>query len=253
MLIRIAVAACLLAGAGSPAWAVDYCMTSVTRDGREALVDGLVDGVALQAVRIEDDPIAGRVTLWASTVGYTMTGGGAAALTPYRTGQSVDGKDWRTPGSVATTFGGMALRWPRFYKGGAPVRDTRIVFEANGLSQGITSTRLPSDPDVMTLYAGWGSGPPMPSPHDYRSQYVSGDWSSVAVPGGQLVVKFYDGNQSTLLGSVAFAWPDEAPWTARMATQVNALRALSAAKKCVDAATLEGDPDDDPDDGDEEF
>lgn len=248
MLIRIAVAACLLAGAAAPAWAIEYCKTSVTRDGREAMVDGVVDGVTLQAMRIEDDPIAGSVYPGA-TSGYSVTGKGAVSLTPYRSGKSVDGKDWRTPGSVATTFGGMALRWPRFYKGGTPVGDTLIVFESGGLSQGITSLARETDPDAMTLYVGWGAGPALPTPYGYRSQYVSGDWSSIVAPGQTLEVKFYDGKRSAPIGSVTFAWPDETAWSGRMVTQVNALRALSAAGKCSAAEV----PKDDQNDEDEDF
>lgn len=247
MSIRIAIAALLVAGVTSPAWAVDYCKTSVSRDGRAALVDGLVDGATLQGVRVEDDPIAGTVQL--GTKDYSITGKGAATLTPYRTGQSVEGKDWRTPGSVATLFGGMALQWPRFYKGGNPVGETLIVFESGGRSQGITVFTRESDPDAMTLYVGWDALPVLPRLEGYRSQYISGTWSSAAVPGGELRVKFYDKDRSAPLGSVTFAWPDEAPWNARMVTQVNALRALSAAGKCTKAAILKGDPDEE----DEEF
>lgn len=242
-----ALLAALIAFSAAPAWAVDYCKTSVTRDGREALVEGFVDGTSLQSVRIEDDPIAGTVALWLMD-GNTMTGGGKASLTPYRTGQSVEGKDWRTPGSVATMFGGLVLQRPRFYKGGTPVADTLIVFEANGLSQGITVTARPTDPDVVSLYVGWGSLPTMPSLSGYPSQYVSGDWGSIAVPGEQLVVKFYDKVRTAPLGSVTFTWPEQAAWNARMATQVNALRAMSAAGKCVKAAILKGDPDEEDDD-----
>lgn len=247
MMIRIAVAASLVTIAAAPAWAVDFCKTSVTRGGHEALVDGLVDGATLQAVRVEDDPISGKVALGA--LEYTAAGGGLAVLTPYRAGQSLAGRDWQTPGSVETTFGGMALHWPRFYKGGNPVVDTLIVFEGNGVSRGITSTRLSSDPDLMTLYVGWGSAPPMPSPYGHRSQYGT-DLSAMASPGEQVLVKFYDGKRSAPIGSVAFTLPEAAPWNARLVTQVNALRAVSAAKTCVDAATLAGDPDD-PED--EEF
>ncbi len=246
MLIRIAVAACLLVGAAAPAWAMAYCKTSVTRDGRDAMVDGVVDGVALEVVRIEDDPIAGTVSL--SATEYSVAGKGAATLTPYRTGRSVEGKDWRTPGSVATTFGGMALQWPRFYKGGTPVGDTLIVFESGGLSQGITSLARETDPDTMTLYVGWGAGPALATPYGYRSQYVSRDWSPVAAPGETLVVKFYDGKRSAPIGSVTFAWPDETAWSGRMVTQVNALRALSAAGKCSAAEVPKGDQNDEDED-----
>lgn len=241
MLIRIAITACLVTIAAAPAWAVDYCKTSVVRGDHAALVDGLVDGAALKALRVEDEPLPGMVALDARY--YSVAGGGSVVLTPYRAGKSLADKDWQAPGSVETTFGGMALHWPRFYKGGTLVRDTLIVFEGNGVSQGIMSTRLSSDPDMMTLYVGWGSAPPMPSPYGHRSQYVT-DLSAMAVPGERLVVKFYDGKRSAPIGSVAFTLPEAALWNARMVTQVNALRAVSAAKTCVDAATLAVAPDD---------
>lgn len=50
-MIRIAIAACLVTIAAAPAWAVDYCKTSVNRGGHAALMDGLVDGATLKALR----------------------------------------------------------------------------------------------------------------------------------------------------------------------------------------------------------
>lgn len=245
MMVRIATAALAIASIAAPAWAVDYCKTSVSGDGREALVDGLVDGATLKALQVEDDPIAATVAL--TNDGYTVAANGSATLTPYRSGQSVDGKDWLSPGSVATVFGGMALQWPRFYKDGKPVQDTLIVFEDGAVNQGVTSTGLATDPDTMTLYVSWGSGLPLPSPHGFRSTYLYGGdtWSSIAAPGRDLFVRFYDGKRTAPMGYATFRWPDDAPWNARLITQVNALREFWSARKCVDAETLADDPADD--------
>ena len=256
MLVR-AVTTSLLFLVASPAWATDYCKATSLRGGREAIAEAFVDGETLQSIRIEDATIPGKVTMDSAAKGYTVSGEGAAGLTPYRTGQSVEGKDWRTRGSVVTFFGGMTLHWPRFYKDGKPVGNTLIQFNVEGLQQGITSTDIASSADAQNLHVSWDARWVLHAPYGYRSQgfYLPREiefWPSVAVQGKSMRVDFFDGVVSRPLGSVSFAWPAEVPWNTRMADQVNALRDLYAAKKCTMAAMLNGDADFD-DEEDEDF
>lgn len=254
MLRYLLPASCLLAAA--PAWAVDYCKASVTRDGREAIAEAFVDGDTLQRIRIEDIPIASKVTMDPAAKGYTVAAGGAVSLTPYRSGRPLEGKNWQTPGSVSTVFGGMALQWPRFYKDGNDIGETQVVFVVDGLRQGITTAGDATTPAAQNLYVDWDPAWALTSPHNYRGQslYTPKEvqfWPNVAAPGSSIGVEFYDITRGVFLGSVVLDWPQQAPWNARMVEQVNALRAMSAAKKCTVAVTIKLGGDDDEED--EEF
>lgn len=249
MLMR-AVTTSLLVLVAAPAWAMDYCKATTLRGDREAIAEAFVDGDKLTSIRIEDILIPGTVTMDPAAKDYTVSVNGAAGLTPYRTGQSVEGKNWQERGSVATLFGGMTLHWPQFYyKDGKSIASVLIRFNVEGLQQGVTTMDTGSPDDRQNLHVGWDLRWITLPPHNYRSQSVYSQreiefWPNVAVPGKSMRVEFFDGVASRPLGSVSFAWPAEAPWNTRMAEQVNMLRELHAAKKCSVAATLKGDDDD---------
>lgn len=242
MIVRAALAVLLLAAGIFPAWGLESCRTTVDRNGHARLVMGTVDGNVLKSLLIEDEDIFGKLTMDPGAVGYTASGGGAVSLTPYRGGQSVEGKDWHQPGSVETTFSGMALHWPRFYKDGMRISTTKVVFNANGLGQGIIMLDMPSRPDAETIYVTWDRHLPNDKPYDhYRTQGISdgnehASWSNAPNAPGQLRVEFYEEASRTstlLLATTTFDWPDSGRWNTRLISQVNALRKLHTDRKCT--------------------
>ncbi len=101
-----------------PAAAQTTCRITNTADGKESLVSGDVTGTRLSMLVTENGPFPGKLTLDANSA-YRQAPGGAPVLKVFRAGNSVEGKDWRDPGSVETLDGGLLMSWPAFSLDGA--------------------------------------------------------------------------------------------------------------------------------------
>ncbi|MEQ1780756.1 MAG: hypothetical protein ABMA14_05310 [Hyphomonadaceae bacterium] len=217
-----------------PAAAQTTCRITNTADGKESFVSGDVTGTSLAMLVTENGPFAGKLTLDAGSA-YKAAPGGAPVLKVFRAGNSVEGKDWREPGSVETLDGGLLMSWPAFSLSGAEVRNLTV-----GLSSGWTTTRqtfshpaVHTGPTAIFLRLDGRLAAPANSVLIETDYAETTQWRNAALARRAVFkVDVFDEDAGVHIATIDFTIPDAEPTQARLISDVTALRRAVAEKTC---------------------
>ena len=230
-ILTVAVMAACLAGA--PALAQTTCRITNTADGEQSRVSGELTSSVLVMLVTDNGPFPARLILDADSV-YAPGPGPQPTLNVFRVGNSVEGKDWRDPGSVETLDGGLLATLPGFTLRGARVRN--LTFE---LSSGYTKTRQTiaypathTGAHAIFLRLDGRLGPP-PGSDLLETDYAQlNQWRSAVIARSTFRVDVFDEDVGVHIAAMDFTSPAAPVTQARLVSDVNALRRAAAEKTC---------------------
>ena len=217
-----------------PAVAQTTCRITNAADGMTSSVSGKVTGTSLSELVTENGPFPGKLTLDADSA-YKMAPGGAPTLKVFRAGNSVEGKDWRDPGSVETVDGGLLMSWPAFSRGGVEVRNLTVGVSSGWMAtrQGISHPAKHTGPTAMFLRLDGRLGAPANSELIETDYSDLTQWRSAAQAlKATFKVNVFDADTGVHIAAVEFAVPDAEPTQARLISDVTALRKAVAGATC---------------------
>ena len=181
----------------------------------------------------ENGPFPAKLILDADSA-YKLVPGGKPTLNVYRVGNSLEGKDWRDPGSVETLDGGLLASVPGFTLRGARVRNLTFEF-----SSGYTKTRQTiaypathTGAHAIFLRLDGRLGPP-PGSDLLETDYAQlNQWRSAVIARSALRVDVFDEAAGVHIAAIDFTIPAAPVTQARLVSDVNALRRAAAEKTC---------------------
>ena len=217
-----------------PAVAQTTCRITNMADGKESVVSGDVTGTRLSMLVTENGPFPGKLTLDAGSA-YKAAPGGVPSLKVFRAGNSVEGKDWRDPGSVETLDGGLLMSWPAFSLGGAEVRNLTVGISSGWMAtrQAISHPAAHTGPTAIFLRLDGRLGAPAKSELVETDYADLSSWRSAAqAQKATFKVDVFDAEAGVHIATIDFTIPDAEPTQARLISDVTALRRAVAEKTC---------------------
>lgn len=229
----------LLAACALPAVA-QHC--EITRPGESSPVaTANITGTAATLITAEFGPTFTPLALYPEGIanGYSLHDGDKVALYLYRIGKSQDGKDWREPGSIATTDAGFAIEWPRILHNGKTVPSIRVRLGADIARVGDiiwVKGEQKRDGAVMRFTED------LPVPRNFSRivygedeleyHYIQREWMEAFPKDTAVSVEFYDGKSGNRIGKISLPYPAFDVRQKQLVEDVTALRAAFAAGKC---------------------
>ena len=228
--LTIAVIATSLVG--MPAFAQTSCRIANTADGQQSTVSGDITGTTLSMLVTENGPFPAKLSIDAGSVYKAHNE--QPTLKVFRVGNSLEGKDWREPGSVETLDGGLLTSIPGFTLRGARVRNLTFEF-----SSGYTKTRQTisypathTGPNALFLRLDGRLGPP-PGSDLHETDYAElNQWRSAVIARSTFRVDVFDEDAGVHIAAIDFTIPDASSAQARLVSDVTALRRAVAEKTC---------------------
>ncbi|MFT3723782.1 MAG: hypothetical protein QM773_09365 [Hyphomonadaceae bacterium] len=248
-MIRYLTIAALLASA-SPALA-QPCKITRKDGGLESFASATINGIAANSVLYWQGPrlFDLKIDPAAKALGYTFKDNGKAGLYIYRTGKSVDGKDWMQPGSVATDMAGFDIDWPRFFLKKDMVKSIGVELKVD---------KEMGERDVITKLKDGQARDGFARPLDFafsspRKLYwfseggdedeeieIEDAWRAAISPGKQMVVDFYDATLNfynnklakTKIATATLTFPADEVFQTRYVADFTALRKAFTEKRC---------------------
>ena len=230
-ILTVAVVAASIASA--PAFAQTTCRITNTADGEQSNVSGDITGTVLAMLITENGPFPASLILDAGTA-YTLAPGLQPTLNVFRVGNSLEGKDWRDPGSVETLDGGLLATIPGFILRGVRVRNLTFEF-SSGYTKSRQTIAYPAThtgAHAIFLRLDGRLGPP-PGSELLETDYSSlTQWRRAIIDRGKFRVDVFDEDAGVHIAAIDFTIPAAPVAQARLVSDVNALRRAAAEKTC---------------------
>lgn len=141
-MLRFLTIAVLLASA-TPALA-QPCKITRKVDGLESFASATIKGTAAMSVVYGQGPRLFDLVIdpAAKAMGYTFKDNGKVALHIYRTGASVEDKDWTQPGSIGTEQAAFEIDWPRLFLKKDVVKSVGVHMRMDDMGERDVITKL---------------------------------------------------------------------------------------------------------------
>lgn len=231
-----------LALCATPALA-QTCQITRKADGLTTIAQVTVkDTTIAKDLMLDTGPIRAAITFDPKAKGYSVKKGETASLFLFRTGKSVDGADWRSPGSIATEDAGFAFEWPHILLNGKPLTRIDVAFASGETGDGwsinqdktrqrggvalVDLTAVVKVPDHCfdTLFYG---------ADEEEAFDIWYDWQAELRKRQPVTVTINDPTTKAVVATISFPQPAQDVMQARLADDVNALRKAFADNKCV--------------------
>lgn len=248
-MFRHMMIATLLAGA-APALA-QPCKITRKEGGLDTFASATIDGATAKSILYGQGPrlFDLKIEPDAKAKGYIFKDNGKVGFYIYRSGKSVDGKDWMQPGSVATELAGFDVDWPRFFL-------KKDVVKSIGVE--LKMEKEMGERDVLTKFKDGQARDGFARPLDFafnspRNLYwfsEGGDedeefeieeaWLAAISPGKQMTVDFYDATKNFYnnklprekIATATISFPAEDVFQSRYVADFTALRKAFTEKRC---------------------
>ena len=218
---------------GMPALAQTTCRITNSVDGMQSAVSGDIADATLSMLVTDNGPFPAKLTLDADSP-YKVAPGANAALRVFRVGNSVEGADWRTPGSVETLDGGLLAISPGFTLRSVRVRHIKVELSSGWTKtqQTISYPATHTGPDAIFLRLDGRLGPP-PGAELHETNYSElNQWRQAISSSGKFRMDVFDVDAGVHIAAIDFVLPDGDSIQARLVSDVNALRRAVAEKSC---------------------
>ncbi len=249
-MLRYLTIAVLLAGA-APALA-QPCKVTRKDGGLESFASAIIVDATAKSMLYGQGPRLFDLTIEpdAKANGYTFKDNGKVGFHIYRTGRSLDGKDWMQPGSIGTELAAFEVDWPRLFLKADMVKSVGVHLKMEGMAER----------DVITNFKEGQARDGFERPLDYygfdgpRDLYwfseayddeeedeIATAWLNAIVPGKPMTVDFYDTTDKNFLdkkiakqkiATATLTFPTDEMFQPRYVADITALRKAFTDKRC---------------------
>lgn len=232
------IAAIVLSAA--PAMA-QTCKITRKADGLTTLAQVTVKETNAKDLMLDTGPFRAAIRFDPKTKGYSVGKGEKASLYLFRTGKSVEGADWRSPGSIATDDAGFAFEWPHILLNGKPLERVDVTLGTGEM--GDTWSLKQEKGRTREGYALADLTAPWKVPdHGFKTLFYGADeddafdiwydWQAELLKRLPVDVTFTDPKTKVVILKLSFPQPTQEAMQARLVADVNALRQAVAEDRC---------------------